>query len=161
MTPRTARMAYNAGAEVLEPPRAVLARSQFVGARGEHGPLPARDFVPVSLAKLLLHPLLVWSAGQGVRRLTRRHCGGFVTDVLEGGGAQVALAGIWQDDDNHFPGILGPGGDLHRTHRCRTAGDADERALLSRQCVAFDSTREAEVQQPHNPARLHKDVAGF
>ncbi|MDB5954275.1 AEC family transporter [Ramlibacter sp.] len=48
---------------------AVLARSQFVGARGEHGPLPARDFVPVSLAKLLLHPLLVWSAGQGVRAL--------------------------------------------------------------------------------------------
>ena len=48
---------------------AVLARSQQVGARGEHGPLPARDFVPVALAKLLVHPLLVWGAGQGARAL--------------------------------------------------------------------------------------------
>ncbi len=46
---------------------AVLARSQYVGAQGEHGPLPARDFVPVALAKLLLHPLLVWLAGTAVR----------------------------------------------------------------------------------------------
>jgi len=48
---------------------AVLARSQYVGAQGEHGPLPARDFVPVALAKLVLHPLLVWGAGQGVRAI--------------------------------------------------------------------------------------------
>jgi malonate transporter and related proteins len=46
---------------------AVLARSQFVGSQTEHGPLPARDFVPVSLVKLLLHPLLVWGVGMAVR----------------------------------------------------------------------------------------------
>ncbi|HEY0823299.1 MAG TPA: AEC family transporter [Ramlibacter sp.] len=46
---------------------AVLARSQFVAAQGEHGPLPVRDFVPVSLVKLVLHPLLVWALGTGVR----------------------------------------------------------------------------------------------
>jgi len=42
---------------------AVLARSQSVAAAGEHGPLPARDFVPVALAKLLVHPLLVFVVG--------------------------------------------------------------------------------------------------
>jgi malonate transporter len=46
---------------------AVLARSQFVAAQGEHGPLPWRDFVPVSLVKLVVHPLLVWGVGLGVR----------------------------------------------------------------------------------------------
>ena len=46
---------------------AVLARSQFVGSQTEHAPLPARDFVPVSLVKLLLHPLLVWGVGMAVR----------------------------------------------------------------------------------------------
>jgi malonate transporter and related proteins len=42
---------------------AVLARSQYVAAIGEHAPLPLRDFVPVSLFKLLVHPVLVWSVG--------------------------------------------------------------------------------------------------
>jgi len=46
---------------------AVLARSQFVAAQGEHGRLPLRDFVPVSLVKLVVHPLLVWGVGMGVR----------------------------------------------------------------------------------------------
>ena len=46
---------------------AVLARSQFVGAAEEHAPLPARDFVPVALAKLVAHPLLVWAVGTAVR----------------------------------------------------------------------------------------------
>jgi hypothetical protein len=46
---------------------AVLARSQFVGAQSEHGTLPARDFVPVALVKLFVHPLLVWAAGTGLR----------------------------------------------------------------------------------------------
>jgi predicted permease len=46
---------------------AVLARSQFVGAQSEHGPLPVRDFVPVALVKLFVHPLLVWAAGTGLR----------------------------------------------------------------------------------------------
>ncbi|HSW16483.1 MAG TPA: AEC family transporter [Ramlibacter sp.] len=44
---------------------AVLARSQVVGAAAEHGPLPARDFVPVALAKLVIHPLLVLCVGTG------------------------------------------------------------------------------------------------
>jgi malonate transporter and related proteins len=42
---------------------AVLARSQFVAAQEEHEPMPLRDFVPVALAKLLVHPLLVWLVG--------------------------------------------------------------------------------------------------
>jgi predicted permease len=46
---------------------AVLARSQILAAQHEHGPPPARDFVPVSLTKLLVHPLLVWMVGTGVR----------------------------------------------------------------------------------------------
>jgi malonate transporter len=46
---------------------AVLARSQFVAAAEERGPMPARDFVPVALIKLLVHPLLVWLVGRGVQ----------------------------------------------------------------------------------------------
>lgn len=42
---------------------AVLARSQIVAAAQEHGPMPAADFVPVAVAKLLVHPVLVWAAG--------------------------------------------------------------------------------------------------
>lgn len=38
---------------------AVLARSQM----NQHEWVPARDYVPVALAKLVLHPLLVWGAG--------------------------------------------------------------------------------------------------
>ena len=40
---------------------AVLARSQMNG----HEQVQARDYVPIALAKLLLHPLLVWAVGQG------------------------------------------------------------------------------------------------
>jgi malonate transporter len=46
---------------------AVLARSQFLAAEHEHGPMPPRDYVPVSLAKLLVHPLLVWAVGSAAR----------------------------------------------------------------------------------------------
>ncbi|AMO22931.1 AEC family transporter [Ramlibacter solisilvae] len=42
---------------------AVLARSQHVAAMMQHEPHPWRDFLPVALVKLLLHPLLVWGAG--------------------------------------------------------------------------------------------------
>jgi malonate transporter and related proteins len=42
---------------------AVLARSQHMAAREEHPPMPAQDFVPVAVAKLVVHPLLVWSLG--------------------------------------------------------------------------------------------------
>jgi malonate transporter and related proteins len=48
---------------------AVLARSQFVAAPENHGPMPARDFVPVAAAKLLVHPVLVWCVGHGLRLL--------------------------------------------------------------------------------------------
>jgi len=41
----------------------VLARSQHVAAAGEHQPLPARDYVPVAVAKLVVHPLLVLAVG--------------------------------------------------------------------------------------------------
>ncbi len=40
---------------------AVLARSQLQAAR----PAPLRDVVPVALAKLLLHPLLIGAVGHG------------------------------------------------------------------------------------------------
>lgn len=46
---------------------AVLARSQLRAATHEQGPLPARDFVPVALAKLFLHPALVWGLGSAAR----------------------------------------------------------------------------------------------
>ena len=39
---------------------AVLARSQMNG----HEQVQARDYVPIALAKLLLHPLLVWAVGR-------------------------------------------------------------------------------------------------
>ncbi len=42
---------------------AVLARSQFVAAQEEHDPMPWRDYVPVALMKLIIHPLLVWGVG--------------------------------------------------------------------------------------------------
>jgi len=48
---------------------AVLARSQLVGAAQEHGPLAARDFVPMAVAELLVHPLLVLAAGLAARGL--------------------------------------------------------------------------------------------
>lgn len=43
---------------------AVLYRSQHHAALHEHGPMPARDYVPVVFIKLLLHPLLVWGLGR-------------------------------------------------------------------------------------------------
>jgi malonate transporter len=46
---------------------AVLARSQYIAAREEHGPMPAADFVPVALAKLVAHPLLVLAIGTAAR----------------------------------------------------------------------------------------------
>lgn len=48
---------------------AVLARSAQAAARQPHGPMPLRDYVPVALAKLLVHPLLVLAAGSGARAL--------------------------------------------------------------------------------------------
>lgn len=42
---------------------AVLARSQQVAAASEHGPMPPSDFVPVAVAKLVLHPVLVFAVG--------------------------------------------------------------------------------------------------
>jgi len=48
---------------------AVLARAQMVApAEGAH-PMPLRDYVPVALIKLLLHPVLVLLVGIGVIRL--------------------------------------------------------------------------------------------
>jgi hypothetical protein len=43
---------------------AVLARSQMLAAATEQAPKPAADFVPVALAKLLAHPLLVYGVGR-------------------------------------------------------------------------------------------------
>ena len=42
---------------------AVLARSQMLAALYDHAPLPLRDYVPVAVIKLLLHPLLVLLVG--------------------------------------------------------------------------------------------------
>lgn len=43
---------------------AVLARSQYIATREDHAPMPLRDFVPVALFKLLVHPVLVWGVGR-------------------------------------------------------------------------------------------------
>jgi predicted permease len=48
---------------------AVLARSQILARRGQHPSLPLRDYVPVALVKLLLHPLLMWGLGTLAIRL--------------------------------------------------------------------------------------------
>jgi malonate transporter len=42
---------------------AVLARSQYVAALEEHDPMPWRDYLPVVLVKLVVHPLLVLGVG--------------------------------------------------------------------------------------------------
>lgn len=47
----------------------VLARSQMLAHERVHGPLPARDYLPVALLKLVLHPLLVFAVGSAVVRL--------------------------------------------------------------------------------------------
>ena len=44
---------------------AVLARSQIVAAREAHGPMPVADYLPVVMAKLLVHPVLVYAVGRG------------------------------------------------------------------------------------------------
>jgi predicted permease len=44
---------------------AVLARSQILVERDGHAPIPMRDYVPVAVFKLLLHPLLVLLVGLG------------------------------------------------------------------------------------------------
>lgn len=48
---------------------AVLARSQMLTAQGRHQRLPARDYVPVALVKLFVHPLLILGIGAGTRLL--------------------------------------------------------------------------------------------
>ena len=48
---------------------AVLARSQMLAHERPHGPLPVRDYLPVAMLKLLLHPLLVFGVGTAWARL--------------------------------------------------------------------------------------------
>lgn len=48
---------------------AVLARAQMAAAASGQGPMPWKDFVPVSLAKLVVHPLLVLALGTGATAL--------------------------------------------------------------------------------------------
>jgi predicted permease len=48
---------------------AVLARSQILVEHSGHAPIPLRDYVPVAVFKLLLHPLLVLLVGLGVMHL--------------------------------------------------------------------------------------------
>ena len=45
---------------------AVLARSQKIAHHQQHGPLTWKDYVPVALIKLFLHPLLVLAVGLAV-----------------------------------------------------------------------------------------------
>ncbi len=44
---------------------AVLARSQMLAAQGHAASVPLRDYVPVAVLKLFLHPLLVFLVGTG------------------------------------------------------------------------------------------------
>jgi predicted permease len=48
---------------------AVLARSQILSAERKHPPIPLRDYVPVAVFKLLLHPLLVLGVGLAAMQL--------------------------------------------------------------------------------------------
>jgi len=48
---------------------AVLARSQILTVESKHPPIPLRDYVPVAVFKLLLHPLLVLLVGIGAVQL--------------------------------------------------------------------------------------------
>ncbi len=48
---------------------AVLARSQMLAHQRPHGPLPVRDFLPVALFKLLVHPVLVWCVASAAQAL--------------------------------------------------------------------------------------------
>ncbi len=48
---------------------AVLARSQMLAHERPHGPLPLRDYAPVALLKLFLHPVLVWAVASAAQRL--------------------------------------------------------------------------------------------
>ena len=48
---------------------AVLARSQRLAHERAHGPLRARDYLPVAALKLLVHPLLVLGVGSALMRM--------------------------------------------------------------------------------------------
>ncbi|MFN4003800.1 MAG: AEC family transporter [Hylemonella sp.] len=48
---------------------AVLARSQILAEESRHPPIPWRDYVPVAVFKLLLHPLLVLLTGLAALQL--------------------------------------------------------------------------------------------
>ena len=48
---------------------AVLARSQILIEQSGHPPIPPRDYVPVAVFKLVLHPLLVLLVGSGAIQL--------------------------------------------------------------------------------------------
>ena len=45
------------------------AASQIVAAAGSHPPIPLRDYVPVAVIKLVLHPLLVLLVGSAALHL--------------------------------------------------------------------------------------------
>jgi predicted permease len=47
----------------------VLARSQILTEQSGHPPIPPRDYVPVAVFKLVLHPLLVLLVGSGAIQL--------------------------------------------------------------------------------------------
>jgi malonate transporter len=51
---------------------AVLARSQLLADQHPHGPLRARDYLPVAAIKLVVHPVLVFSVGTAVVSLGGR-----------------------------------------------------------------------------------------
>ncbi len=48
---------------------AVLARSQMLSAQGHAAPVPWRDYVPMAVLKLFLHPLLVLLVGAGAMQM--------------------------------------------------------------------------------------------
>ena len=50
----------------------VLARSQMLAHERPHGPLSARDYLPMAALKLVLHPLLVFAVGSAVAWLGGR-----------------------------------------------------------------------------------------
>jgi hypothetical protein len=111
---------------------AVLARSQIVAAREAHGPMPVRDYLPVVVAKLVAHPLLVWGAGTAAIRPGR--AAGPVCADRDGAGGRAAqrqqcvVAGraLWgrqRADCPHHPADHGGGvPDVLRRRRAAALG---------------------------------------
>ncbi len=99
---------------------AVLARSQYVAALEAHDPMPLRDYLPIVLVKLVVHPLLVLGVGS-VAIALGAPLARFTLEVM------VLVAALPSASN-----AVGAGRALRRRHRPHRAHHpADDRAGLS------------------------------